>query len=290
MFAIEFENVSKVYKKDFKTIEAVKNISLKVPKNTIFSIIGPNGAGKTTSLKMITGITPITKGKIKIFGDERFDNEKKKLLGFLPEQPSFFSNITPLEFLEFVLFTSKNKIDNEKIMSALEEVGLLEEKDEKVKKFSKGMVQRLGIAQAIIHEPEIIILDEPFSGLDPLAKEKLKNIIFSLYEKGKTIILSSHNLTDIENLSTHIALIKNGELMLSEAMRTLKKRAVYFVEFYGDISEWENREIKNKGKRKFIIIKEKENLWRFLEFIKTNDCELISVNLSFKNYLEGFYG
>ncbi len=290
MFAIEFENVSKVYKKDFKTIDAVRNISLKVPVNSIFSIIGPNGAGKTTSLKMITGITPVTKGKIRVFGKEKFNSDTKKLFGFLPEHPSFFSNITPWEFLGFVLFTSEGKIDKQKIDSALERVGLSEEKDEKVRKFSKGMVQRLGIAQAIIHNPEIIILDEPFSGLDPIAKEKLKKIIFSLYDRGKTIILSSHNLTDIENLSTHISLIRKGELMLSEDIETLKDKAVYFVEFRGDIDEWETIGIEKKGGRRFISLKDKNTLWRFLEFLKKQKFEIISVNLSFKNYLEEFYG
>jgi ABC-2 type transport system ATP-binding protein len=290
MFAIEFENVSKVYKKDFKTIDAVRNISLKIPVNSIYSIIGPNGAGKTTSLKMITGITPITKGKIKIFGNEKFDNEKKKIFGFLPEFPSFFSNITPWEFLEFVLFTSEGKIDKRRIDSTLKNVGLYDERDEKVRKFSKGMVQRLGIAQAIIHNPEIIILDEPFSGLDPIAKEKLKKIIFSLYDEGKTIILSSHNLTDIENLSTHISLIKKGELMLSEDMETLKTKAVYFVEFKGDIVEWETVKTEIRGGRRFISVNDKKNLWHFLEFAQKENIDIISVRLSIKNYLEEFYG
>jgi len=289
MFAVELNRVTKIYKKDFKTVKALDRVSFKIPNKSIFSIIGPNGAGKTTCLKIITGISLMDEGKMKILGSEILDTEKKKLIGFLPENPSFFSNITPDEFLKFVLFTSKGKISDEKIKKILNIVGLYDERKEKVRKFSKGMIQRLGIAQAIIHEPEIIILDEPFSGLDPPAKDKLTKIILSLYDKGNTIILSSHNLLDVEELSTHITMIKQGKVKLFDDISSLRKKAVYEIIFYGDLKNWKKIKIDSFGNKKSIIIENKKLVWEFINTLKEKNMELISIRLSLKDYLENYY-
>ncbi len=289
MFAVEFDSVWKIYKKDFKQVTALKNITLKIPQNSIFSIIGPNGAGKTTALKIITGITYPTKGKVKVLGGTISDSIIKKRVGFLPENPSFFSNITPFEFLKFVLYTSEESIEEDKIISALNEVGLLKEKNEKVKKFSKGMVQRLGIAQAIIHNPDLIVLDEPFSGLDPIAKEKLKEIILSFFKKGKTIILSSHNLFDVENLSTHITLIKEGEIKISGKLKSLQANANYEIEFYGDIKSWGKREVKKISEKSIIILENEKEFEEFLVNVLDLKLKIVSVNLSLNNYLKRYY-
>ncbi len=289
MFAVEFDSVWKIYKKDFKQVTALKNIILKIPQNSIFSIIGPNGAGKTTALKIITGITYPTKGKVKVLGGDISDSNIKKRVGFLPENPSFFSNITPFEFLKFVLYTSEGSIEEDKIISALNEVGLLKEKNEKVKKFSKGMVQRLGIAQAIIHNPDLIVLDEPFSGLDPIAKEKLKEIILNFFKKGKTIILSSHNLFDVESLSTHITLIKEGEIKIGGMLKSLQSHANYEIEFYGEIKSWGKRKVKKVGEKSIIILENEKEFEEFLINASDLKLKIVSVNLSLNNYLKRYY-
>ena len=290
MFAVEFDAVWKIYKKDFRTVEALKNLSIKIPKNSIFSIIGPNGAGKTTALKLITAISKPTKGKIKVLGKENFEEKDKEKIGFLPENPSFFSNITPREFLKFVLFTSEKRIEEERVDTILKEVGLFNDRNEKVRKFSKGMVQRLGIAQAIIHNPELIVLDEPFSGLDPIAKEKLKNIILNLFKNGKTIILSSHNLADIESLSTHIMLINQGELKLSGNIRELQKNAEYEIVFYGDIDKLSHENLSKVGDKTILYLKDENEFKKILKrYINSDDIKIVSVNLTLNNYLKRYY-
>ncbi len=288
LFSVEIEDVTKVFKKNLKTFKALLSVNLKIPENSIFSIIGPNGAGKTTLLKIILGIINPTEGRVKVYGSPiRKDN--KKMLGFLPENPAFFKNITPEEFLEFSLKIEGIKDSSRRINEVLKLVGLEDHSKEKIRNFSKGMRQRFGIAQAIINKPKILILDEPFSGLDPVAKNRLKEIILKLYRDGKTIILSSHDLYDVEELSTHIAFIKKGEVIFSSSISELKEFANYEIEFDIEKNSWQKKSFIETGVRKKLIIKDKKELFKFLNFLMSENAEIYSFKLSFKKHLESHY-
>ncbi len=285
---MELKGVLKEYKKDFKKIRALNNVSLKIPSNSIFSLIGPNGAGKTTLLKLIVGIIKPDSGEIYLFG-EKISKSAKKRLGFLPENPSFFKNISAEEFLSLSLkLTGKDNI-KETIEKTLSLVGLYSERKEKIKNYSKGMRQRFGIAQAIVHDPEILILDEPFSGLDPLAKSKLKEIIIELHKRKKTILLSSHNLQDIEDLSTHIAFIKMGEIIFSLSKNDLEKYSTYEVEYQGNIVKWKNYKAQEYVGRRKIEIKNSQLLEEFINHLFLKKAKLFSLRLTLRKYFEKFY-
>jgi len=274
---IEILNISKIYKRNIKKFYALKNLSLTINKGEIFGMLGPNGAGKTTTLKIIAGIINPSSGKVLIKG-EPVGDRTKWLIGFLPENPSFFKNLKARELLNLVgeLFGFPEKKKEERIDELLKLVNLERFGDEKISTFSRGMVQRIGIAQAIFHDPEILILDEPMTGLDPLGRRMLKELILSLRDKGKTIILSTHDLEDAENLCDRVALINKGELLNTVDVNSL------FPDTY-EIVYVEDGRIERK-----IRVREKD-LWDSIEKIKQNNCKIKSISQQGKGFLEEFY-
>jgi len=202
---IKISNLSKSYGKE----KIVENLNLEINKGTIFGFLGPNGAGKTTTIKMLVGLSKPTDGEIKIKGK---DIEKsREIIGFMPEDPYFYDHLTAIEFLEYMksLFTKQS----ESLDKILGLVGLGKAKNQPIEYFSKGMKQRLGLAQAIINDPEYLFLDEPLDGLDPIGRREFKEILLNLKKLGKTVFFNSHILSDVEEICDQIGIINKGKLI-----------------------------------------------------------------------------
>ncbi|RMG57204.1 MAG: ABC transporter ATP-binding protein [Deltaproteobacteria bacterium] len=212
---IEVRDLKKIYRQGFflKPVEVLKGISFTVYENEIYGFLGPNGAGKTTTIKILNTIVFPDGGEAKIFGRPLGDPESKKKTGFLPEHPYFYEYLTASEFLRFCgnLFGMKGEALEERIGSLLSLVGLEGKEDLQLRKFSKGMLQRIGIAQALINDPSLVILDEPMSGLDPIGRMEIRELIRSLKEKGKTVFFSSHIISDVELLAERVCILHMGE-------------------------------------------------------------------------------
>jgi len=227
MHAIEIDNLTKSYpvgfwKKHFRP--ALKGLTLNVERGETFGFIGPNGAGKTTTLKLLMGIIFPTAGSAHILGKDIADAEIKKKIGFLPEQPYFYDYLNPSELLDYYASLSGVSATERKkrIPELLERVGLADSARKQLRKFSKGMLQRVGIAQAIIHDPEVIFLDEPMSGLDPIGRHEIREMIQGLKDAGKTIFFSTHILSDVEALCDRVAVVHKGELRGIGVMNELR--------------------------------------------------------------------
>jgi ABC-2 type transport system ATP-binding protein len=232
--ALKIENLYKAFKFGFipKKKEILRGISLSVEEGEIFGYLGPNGAGKTTTLKCVLGIIFPDKGQIEIFGQPHLSSQAKNQIGFLPENPYFYDYLTASEFLDFYgqLFLLKKKEKEEKIGRLLKLVGLERVKDLQLRKFSRGMLQRIGLAQALINDPKFMLLDEPLGGLDPLGRKEIRDIIVRFKEEGKTVFLSSHILQDIEMICDRVAIIVNGQIINQGALQDLISEKILFTE------------------------------------------------------------
>ncbi|OQW37638.1 MAG: ABC transporter [Nitrospira sp. SG-bin1] len=214
---LKAQGLSKIFKVGFwgRSATAVQNLDLDVQKGEVFGFLGPNGAGKTTTIKMLMGLIYPTSGQAWLFGRSIRDKESKARLGFLPESPYFYDYLTSLEFLKFYghLFGIRGAALEKRIDELLELVGMSHARHLQLRKFSKGMLQRVGIAQALINDPELVVLDEPMSGLDPIGRKEIRDLILRLKESGKTIFFSSHILHDAELLCDRVAIILKGKLV-----------------------------------------------------------------------------
>ena len=211
---------------------AVDGLDLEVQPGEIFGLLGPNGAGKTTTLKMILGLLRPDAGTVRLFGRPPEDVSARARLGFLPENPYFYDYLTATEFLDFYgrlqgLGAAERK---QRIASALERVGLAGRGGTALRKFSKGMIQRLGLAQAIQHDPELVILDEPMSGLDPIGRREVRDLILALRAAGRTVFFSSHILQDAEMVCDRVAILFKGRLRSVGKLDALVSRNVKWIE------------------------------------------------------------
>ncbi len=217
MAAIEIQGLEKSYKTGFfrnKLKRGLLPLTLSVEDGEVFGCLGPNGAGKTTTLKLLLGLVFPTGGTARILGCDLSDISVKRFIGFLPEQPYFYDHLTALELLDYYARLSgvdprerKRKVDK-----ALARVGMSDSGKTQLRKFSKGMLQRVGIAQAIVHDPKLVLLDEPMSGLDPIGRREVRDLVQELNEEGKTIFFSTHILSDAETLCDRVAVLNKGEL------------------------------------------------------------------------------
>ena len=217
MAAIETFALEKRYSVGFwrkKPKQALYPLTLTVQRGEVFGFLGPNGAGKTTTLKLLMGLTFPTAGSAKILGREIDDPEMKAQIGFLPEQPYFYDHLTARELLDYYSRLSgvPAKERGKRIEAALHRVSLPDAGHTQLRKYSKGMLQRVGIAQAIIHDPAVVFLDEPMSGLDPIGRREVRDLIQGLKEEGKTIFFSTHILSDAETLCDRVGVINKGKL------------------------------------------------------------------------------
>jgi ABC-2 type transport system ATP-binding protein len=217
MAAIEILGLEKTYAVGFWRKEpkyALRPLNLKIEPGESFGFLGPNGAGKTTTLKLLMGLVFPTAGSARILGMELDDPRMKAQIGFLPEQPYFYDYLTARELLEYYGQLSGVSARNRsrKIDGVLARVGLADAARLQLRKFSKGMLQRVGIAQAIFHDPQVLFFDEPMSGLDPMGRREVRDLMDQLKQEGKTVFFSTHILSDAEALCDRVAIIHLGEL------------------------------------------------------------------------------
>jgi ABC-2 type transport system ATP-binding protein len=217
MAAIEILGLEKTYMVGFwrkRPKRALRPLHLTVGDGEIFGFLGPNGAGKTTTLKLLMGLVSPTSGTARILGHEWTDPEVKAQIGFLPEQPYFYDYLTAHELLDYYgqLSGVPGSDRKPRIAKILSLVGLSDIKGLQLRKFSKGMLQRVGIAQAILHDPKLVFFDEPMSGLDPLGRREVRDLMEQLKHEGKTVFFSTHILSDAEALCDRVAIIHQGEL------------------------------------------------------------------------------
>jgi ABC-2 type transport system ATP-binding protein len=217
MTAIEISGLEKTYMVGFwrkRPKCALQPLHLTVEEGEVFGYLGPNGAGKTTTLKMLMGLVFPTAGTARILGREWTDREVKAQIGFLPEQPYFYDYLTAHELLDYYGQLSGVPAKDRKRRSdeMLARVGLTDVRGVQLRKFSKGMLQRVGIAQAILHDPKLVFFDEPMSGLDPIGRREVRDLIEQLKHEGKTVFFSTHILSDAEALCDRVAIINQGEL------------------------------------------------------------------------------
>ena len=213
---IEMDSLGKIYKTEFsrKKVYALTDLSLDVNEGEVFGFLGPNGAGKSTTIKMLIDLIRPTSGQLKIAGKEASDMKVKRLIGYLPENPYFYDHLSAKELLKFGgrSCNMDSALIKSRSDSLLEQLELTEAMKRPLRSYSKGMVQRAGLALALIHDPQILILDEPMSGLDPTGRRKVFDLILRLKDDGKTIFFSSHILHDIERLCDRAAILVNGRL------------------------------------------------------------------------------
>ena len=217
MAAIEIFDLEKSYWVGFwrkRPKVALRSLRLTIEQGEVFGFLGPNGAGKTTTLKLLMGLVFPTAGSARILGFEMDDPQVKSQIGFLPEQPYFYDHLTARELLNYYgqLSGVPAKDRKRRIDEVLARVGLTDVKGVQLRKFSKGMLQRAGIAQAILHDPKLVFFDEPMSGLDPLGRRDVRDLMEQLKHEGKTVFFSTHILSDAEALCDRVAIIYKGEL------------------------------------------------------------------------------
>jgi len=219
---IEIKNLSKSYD---GIDNVVNDLSLAIPTGSIFGFLGPNGAGKTTTIKMLVGINRPDSGIVIIGGKSPFDPRTRENMGFMPEEPHFYDQLTGLEFMSFSnrLFKISDSSSSDKLEKILKKVGIYEARHNKIRHYSKGMKQRLGFAQALVNDPKYIFLDEPLEGLDPIGRLEIKTILSNIKNEGKTIFFNSHILSDVEHICDQIGIIHKGELVYSGPVDKFRK-------------------------------------------------------------------
>ena len=224
---LRVEGLGKTFRKPFsrKRVDAVKGISFNVNRGEIFGFLGPNGAGKTTTIKMLTGLITPTKGTASLLGMPIPSPEAMGRVGFLPENPYIYPYLTPREFVSMCgrLNGLSGRALADRVVKSIERVGIGYAIDRSVHALSKGMLQRTGLAAALVHDPEMLMLDEPMSGLDPVGRKEVRDIILEERASGRTVFFSSHILSDVEMLCDRVCILKLGEVVVSGAIRDLMK-------------------------------------------------------------------
>lgn len=290
--------LKKVYRTGFwlnQKIESLKGCSLSVYQGETFGLLGPNGAGKTTLLKLLLGIIRPSGGRGVLLGQPLGDRTSKQKIGYLPENAYYYDYLTGWEFLEMTagLFQLPPAVQRQRIPELLELVGLAQSvaKKKQLRHYSKGMLQRIGLAQALINDPEVVFLDEPMSGLDPIGRYQMRKIILSLKDLGKTIFFNSHILSEVEQICDRIAILAQGELICTGSLEELLgKPNTYSIKGQGGdqtmLHQWLHH-----------LIVEPDGSWHgqlqgepheFLVSLHQTEAQLVAMNLS-RLSLEEFF-
>jgi ABC-2 type transport system ATP-binding protein len=291
MPVIEIENLTKDFSIGFlkkRPIRALDNLSLEVEKGDIFGFLGPNGAGKSTTIKILMHLLHPTSGEARILGQSVDTVSMHQKIGYLPENPYFYDYLTPTELLAYMghLLGLRGSDLSRRIEKLLETVGLRDARKLQLRKFSKGMVQRIGIAQALINDPEIVFLDEPMSGLDPLGRMDVRQIIMSLKAQGVTVFFSSHVLPDVEALCDRIAILNKGKLQEMGTMEDILTVRIQGFELILSGSKQELPEdlrklcdeVRSMEDRLHLRVGDRVRMEALLAFAFSHKLELISVN------------
>jgi ABC-2 type transport system ATP-binding protein len=223
---IEVEGLTKSYPSGFwrRPVRVLSDLSFRVDRNQVVGFLGPNGAGKTTTLKIVNRLTFPDAGTIRLFGrDERDSPDLRRRIGFMPEQPYFYEYLTGREFLRLCgcLCGMSGTAVRERLGEVIDRVGLSRAGDTAIRKYSKGMMQRLGLAQALLHDPDLLVLDEPMSGLDLLGRMEVRNLIRELKTAGKTIFFSTHIISDVEALCDRVVMLHGGRKVAEGSIEDL---------------------------------------------------------------------
>jgi ABC-2 type transport system ATP-binding protein len=287
---VQIEAIRKVFRVGFwgRRVTAVDQLSLDVRRGEVFGFLGPNGAGKTTTLKMLMGLIYPTSGMASIFGHPIGAPAAKAKLGFLPESPYFYDYLTSQEFLCFYghLFGLWGAALNKRVDELLDLVGMTHARDLQLRKFSKGMLQRVGIAQALINDPELVVLDEPMSGLDPIGRKEVRDLIYRLKESGKTVMFSSHILHDAELLCDRVAMIMKGRLVAcGQVSELIQQGTTQEVEMVIDRLSPEGLEhlrvlatkVVLNGERVMVVLSNQHQVDESLEVIRATHAKLVSL-------------
>jgi ABC-2 type transport system ATP-binding protein len=288
----------KVYRTGFwlnQKVVSLKNCSLTVYKGETFGLLGPNGAGKTTLLKLLLGIIHPTSGRGLLLGKPIGDRSVKQHIGYLPENPYLYDYLTGWEFLQLAagLFQIPNSLQRQRIPQLLELVGLsqADARKKQLRRYSKGMLQRVGMAQALINEPDLVFLDEPMSGLDPVGRYQMREIILALKAAGKTIFFNSHVLSEVEQICDRIAILAQGELICSGSLNELLGvEDTYYVKGQG--GDWEilkkwipTLKFESDGSWQGTL---QADYYDFLASLRLREGKIIAMNLS-RYSLEEFF-
>jgi len=213
--AIEIKDLVVTFESQGKPVEALRGVSLSVGEGEVVGFIGPNGAGKTTTLHVLLGFVPATSGEASLFGEDVQHSIARKRIGYLPEHPDTYKFMTGRELLFMAgrLFGLKGPALKQRVADLLKTVELEEAADRRIATYSRGMMQRIGLAQALVNEPDLVILDEPTGGLDPLGRMEIRSIIADLRDRGKTVFFSSHELSEVELVCDQVALLAKGRIV-----------------------------------------------------------------------------
>ncbi|MFQ5701352.1 MAG: ABC transporter ATP-binding protein [Acidobacteriota bacterium] len=287
--ALDIEGLSKSYvgHLSLSSREVIKGMDLQVEQGEVFGLLGQNGAGKTTTIKMILSLIFPDAGRIRIFGRRQTDVAVRARIGFLPENPYFYEYLTGREFLSFYgqLFGYGREERRRRTERELSRVDMAGRADLPLRKYSKGMLQRIGMAQALINDPDLVILDEPMSGLDPIGRHEFRDIILDLKAHGKTVFFSSHILSDAESLCDRVAILKDGRVTTCGLLTDLLSGSVrsWEVTFAGPLFEslslngFGGSLISVQGTESLVEVRHEEDLARLIDALRASGGKLISV-------------
>jgi len=286
--AIEIRGLTKDYPVGFwrkRMRRSLDNLTLQVEEGEIFGFLGPNGAGKTTTLKLLIGLIFPTAGTARIRGRSIDDVQMHSEIGYLPEQPYFYDYLTARELLDYYgRFTHYSKAERrERVARLLDRVGLADAADLQLRKYSKGMLQRAGIAQAILHDPQVVFLDEPMSGLDPVGRREVRDIILDLKKNGRTVFFSTHILSDAEMLCDRVAVLAGGRLQGVGAPEEIMSLEVHAMDILFEpragrvLPAVLADRVTHIGGRCHIAVPEAE-LYAALDELKNCDAKILSVS------------
>jgi ABC-2 type transport system ATP-binding protein len=301
MLALETIELTKDYRLGFwrnRTKRALDRLNLRIEAGEVFGLLGPNGAGKTTTLKLLFRLIFPTSGTARILGKPLDDLSLRFRIAYLPENPGFYEHLTAQEFLNYVasLFGLSAAERRRRLGALIDQLGLAASRNLPLRRFSKGMIQRLGIAQALINDPEMVFLDEPMSGLDPLGRREVREVILRLKERQKTVFFSTHILADAETLCDRVAVLHHGRLQGCGELNTILCLGVSTTEL---VLEGPSAEVMaalrpyassviRTGERVRLEIPEEANVQKSLEIILRGRTKLISVN-PVKRSLEDYF-
>ncbi len=291
-YIIEINDLVKDYETGFfkkKKVRAVDGVTLSVRGGQIFGFLGGNGAGKTTTIKMLMSLLYPTSGTAKILGQDISDFTMHRKIGYCPENPYFYDYLTPRELLAYFgeLFEQDKTAIKARTEELLEKVGLEErDRSRQLRKFSKGMLQRVGLAQSLINDPEIVFLDEPMSGLDPIGRREVRELIASLRDQGKTVFMSTHILSDVEALCDEVAILRKGKLAasgtLDELLSSQAENQVFEVTLRGIDADkladaFTNADLVSRGHGVTVRVEDESKIDAILAEARKHGGKLVSI-------------